>query len=137
MQTRSAIEISGAGFLYPLFGFGMRTAMLSGAAVGKALAEDRPEDYERFWNRRLRSYHETAATNRWLYTRLGDRGYRIVMRRFPETGDPRAYLHRAYVPRWWKRLWYRAVVQHSREPRLNVHSGCDCTWCRCQRHVDG
>jgi len=53
-----------------LFGFGIRWAILSGAAAGQALAAEDPDRYERFWKKRLRACHQTAATNRWFYERL-------------------------------------------------------------------
>ena len=55
-----------AGFQDPLFGFGIRWAITSGAAAGRALANDDPARYERFWKRRLRACYQTAATNRWF-----------------------------------------------------------------------
>jgi len=126
-----------AGFQDPLFGFGIRWAVLSGAAAGRALAQGKPEGYERFWKRRLRAWHETAATNRWFYERLGDRGYAAMLRSFPAGGDVRDWVHRAYAPRLWKRAWYRLVMARRHEPLLNPHAGCDCTWCRCRREPGG
>lgn len=123
-----------AGFQDPLFGFGMRWALLSGAAAGRAMANDDVKMYETFWKRRLRDYYQTAATNRWLYARLGDRCYNAVLRRFPDTGDVRDYLRRAYAPHLLKRLWYRLVLEHKQSAVLTVEEGCDCTWCRCRRH---
>jgi flavin-dependent dehydrogenase len=123
-----------AGFQDPLFGFGMRWALLSGAAAGRAMANDDVKMYETFWKRRLRDYYQTAATNRWLYARLGDRGYNAVLRRFPDTGNVRDYLRQAYAPDLLKRLWYRLVLEHKQSAVLTVEEGCDCTWCRCRRH---
>ncbi len=122
-----------AGFQDPLFGFGLRSALLSGAAAGRALATGRLGEYETFWNQRLRPLQETAVTNRWFYDRLGNRGYRAAINRLPADKDPRAYLAHAYAPRWWKRLWYRTIAQHSQRPLLHLEPGCDCVWCRCQR----
>ena len=124
-----------AGFQDPLFGFGMRWALVSGAAAGQALVTDEPEKYERFWHRRLCDFQQTAATNRWFYDRLGDRGYRFVLRRFPEGGDVREWLGGVYRPRWWKRLWYRLIAERRYDSVLTMHENCDCTWCRCGRHV--
>ncbi len=123
-----------AGFQDPLFGFGIRWAMLSGAAAGLALARGQPTDYEAFWKRRLRNYHKTAACNRWIYNRLGDRGYYQLLRRYPENLDIRERMHHAYAPRLWKRLWYDLHLSQQHQPVLNIQDGCDCTWCRCQRH---
>ncbi len=124
-----------AGFQDPLFGFGIRWALLSGAAAGQALAKGDPRRYVRLWKRRLRPYHQAAATNRWFYDRLGNRGYSLTLRRFPKEGDVRDWVHRAYAPRLWKRAWYHLVVSRREIPLLNLHEDCDCTWCRCKRHM--
>ncbi len=124
-----------AGFQDPLFGFGIRWAILSGAAAGQALANADPNAYEEFWKRRLRAYHQTAATNRWFFEKLGDRGYEYMMRRYKEGRDVRAWMKKAYAPRFWKRAWYHAVASKRTAPLLNVHEGCDCTWCRCKKHA--
>lgn len=124
-----------AGFQDPLFGFGIRCAMLSGAAAGQALAAEDSARYEQFWKKRLRAYHHTAATNRWFYERLGDRGYASAMRHFTEGQDVRVWMQRAYAPKVWKRIWYHTVASRRYKPLLQVHEDCDCTWCRCERHM--
>ncbi len=63
-----------AGFQDPLFGFGMRTALLSGHAAGKALALGKPEAYVSWWKKVLRPYQQAGMTNRWFYQRMGDKG---------------------------------------------------------------
>jgi flavin-dependent dehydrogenase len=122
-----------AGFQDPLFGFGMRSAMLSGAAAGRALVNGKPEVYEQYWNERLRPYQQTAATNRWIYNRLGDKGYRAIMHSLKENQDAAQRLQHAYAPRWWKRILYYLFTSKHFTPLLNPHEGCDCTWCRCQK----
>lgn len=123
-----------AGFQDPLFGFGIRWALISGAEAGRALAANDPARYERLWKQRLRAYHQTAATNRWLYDRLGDRGYAAILRRFPPGQDVRSWMKKAYAPSLWKRAWYYAVASRRYEPLLRMHEDCDCTWCSCERH---
>lgn len=122
-----------AGFQDPLFGFGMRSAILSGAAAGRALVSGKPEAYEQYWNKRLRPYQQTAATNRWFYNRLGDKGYRAIMRSLKEGQDAAQRLEHAYAPRWWKRILYYLYISKHFTPLLKPHEGCDCTWCRCQK----
>ncbi len=124
-----------AGFQDPLFGFGIRWAILSGAAAGQALAAVDPDRYERFWKKRLRAYHQTAATNRWFFERLGDRGYAYMLRHYTEGQDVRAWMKKAYTPRLWKRAWYHVVASRRTGPLLHIHEGCDCTWCRCKHHM--
>lgn len=123
-----------AGFQDPLFGFGIRWALISGSMAGRALARNDPARYEIFWKKRLRAYQQTAVTNRWLYDRLGNRGYSIAIRKFPEGQDVQAWLHRGYAPRLWKRVCYYAFTSRHYKPLLKLHDGCDCTWCRCISH---
>ncbi len=123
-----------AGFQDPLFGFGIRWALISGAESGRALAEDNPLRYEKVWKQRLRAYHQTAATNRWFYDRMGDRGYAAALRKLARASDVRAVLKKAYAPSLWKRAWYYAVASRRYQPLLRVNERCDCTWCRCERH---
>lgn len=123
-----------AGFQDPLFGFGIRTALLSGTAAGRAQVIEDPRQFGRNWKRRLRPYYQTAVTNRWFYDRLGNRGYSLTLKRFPADADVRDWMYRAYTPRLWKRTWYHLVASRRETPLLNFHEGCDCTWCRCERH---
>ncbi len=123
-----------AGFQDPLFGFGIRWALISGAEAGRALVDDDPARYERVWKKRLRAYHQTAATNRWFFDRLGDRGYALALRKYGQEQDVRDWMKKAYAPRLWKRAWYYAVASRRNKPLLSVHEDCDCTWCRCERH---
>ncbi len=89
----------------------------AGGGASAALAADRPARYDRFWRRRLRPVQQTAFTNRWLFERLGDRGYAAVLGRYPPGRDVREWLHRAYRPRLGRRLWY-ALVARRRFPPL-------------------
>jgi flavin-dependent dehydrogenase len=123
-----------AGFQDPLFGFGIRFAMLSGAAAGRAQIAGNYGQYESFWKHRLRDYHKTAAVNRWFYERLGDRGYSRMLRHYPQGWDIRERMKRSYAPRLWKRTWYHLAVAKHHIPLLDPHADCDCTWCRCTRH---
>jgi flavin-dependent dehydrogenase len=124
-----------AGFQDPLFGFGIRWALISGAEAGRALADNDPARYETVWKQRLRAYHQTAATNRWFYDRMGDRGYAAALRKCRPGQDARRWMKNAYAPRLWKRAWYYAVASRRHTPLLKVHEDCDCTWCRCERHM--
>lgn len=124
-----------AGFQDPLFGFGIRWALISGVEAGRALAGGDPARYERVWKKRLRAFHQTAATNRWFYERLGDRGYATALRKYSQENDARAWMKRAYAPSLWKKAWYHLMASHHDKPLLQPHENCDCTWCRCERHM--
>ncbi len=122
-----------AGFQDPLFGFGIRWAILSGVAAGKALANGALSQYEQVVKQRLKPYQQVAATNRWFYERLGNRGYHQTLKHVPANSDIRHWMYRAYAPRLWKRLWYQWVASRNTPPLLDFDENCDCTWCRCKR----
>ncbi len=124
-----------AGSQDPLFGFGIRWALLTGAAAGRALATGNPSQYDQVFKHRIRPYQQTAAANRWLYEHLGNRGYSFALRRFPDGGDVRDRMNRSCAPRWWKRALYHLAASQRVEPILDLHADCDCTWCRCERHM--
>ena len=125
-----------AGFQDALWGFGMRYAMVSGHLAARALVEGRARDYDGMWNARLGGLLRTGMVNRYLYERLGDRGYAAFTRRGASAGDIRAWLRQRYAPSVIKRallpLARRSARAHRREAALCVKEGCDCTWCRCQ-----
>lgn len=126
-----------AGFQAPLFGVGMRCALMSGASAGAALAAGQPARYERDWKRRLRPFYQAAASNRWFYDHLGDRGYSNLTRRISEQTDVRDWPRRFYAPRLWKRAWCHLTQKRRQALLLTVHGGCDCTRCRCMRNRPG
>ena len=119
-----------AGFQDPLFGFGIRSSILTGAIAGRALAEEKPEIYENFWKKRIRNLQQVGMANRWFYNRLGNSGYARLMLHFPENSDIRLRMHHAYKDQLWKRLWYQ-LIKHQRPKLFCVTPGCECTWCRC------
>ncbi len=123
-----------AGFQDPLFGFGIRWALVSGAEAGRSHAENNPAQYEELWKNRLRPFHQAAATNRWFYEKLGDRGYASMLRKYSPDTDIRQWLKKAYAPSLWKRAWYYGIAAKRYKPVLSVHEGCDCTWCKCKHH---
>lgn len=125
-----------AGLQDALFGFGMRVAMLSGHLAGSALLRGAPESYEPAIRRRVLPVVEASATNRYLYEHLGERGQRLLMRWASRSDDVGSWFYRNYRARWRTRLLYRWVRwRRTRSPLqpTEIHEGCECTWCRCQR----
>jgi len=126
-----------AGFQDALWGFGMRYAMLSGHLAARALFTG--QDYDRLWQQRLGGLLRAALVNRYVYRRLGDRGYVRLLRSIDQAlrfrQDGRGWLHGYTVPRLWKRLCFpfvqRALPSHRPSRDVSV-KGCDCTWCRCR-----
>ena len=98
-----------AGFQDPLWGFGIRHAILSGHLAATALLAGRPGDYDRLWRGRLAGTIRASLVNRWFYGRLGDRGYHLMLRALARAGDPRAWLRRRYADSPLKRLLFPLV----------------------------
>ncbi|HEU5261559.1 MAG TPA: NAD(P)/FAD-dependent oxidoreductase [Gemmatimonadales bacterium] len=126
-----------AGFQDALWGFGMRYAMVSGSLAARSLVSGRPEDYDRMWGERLGGLLRTGTVNRFIYEKLGERGYIVLARWLDRAADPRASLRWLYRPSLLTKLLYpiaRRAVRSSRRETQCPLEGCDCTWCRC-RHV--
>jgi hypothetical protein len=125
-----------AGFQDPLWGFGMRYAMVSGGLAARALLAGAPASYDRLWKRRLGGFMRAAVVNRWAYERLGDSRYEPFLRRIERAPDPREWLRRFYTPALWKSLLYPLAarrVSTALGDAACVEDGCECTWCRCHR----
>lgn len=124
-----------AGFQDSLFGFGMRWAMISGAQAGLAALFDDPQGYENQISSRLRRYQRASDVNRWIFDRLGNRGYRAALKRIKKDADVRSWMRRAYAPAWWKSILWHLLAHRKKKPLLRIHANCDCTWCHCERHL--
>ena len=110
--------------------------MLSGHLAARALLAGRPEDYDGLWKLRLSGLLRTGIVNRFLYRKLGDRGYTAFLRILGRTADPRLWLGRQYRPSLLTKALYpvaRRAVRTSRRETPCVEEGCECTWCRCGR----
>ncbi len=128
----------GAGFQDALFGFGLRYAMLSGNLAARALLDGRPADYDGLLSDRLGGLMKASVVNRYLYDKLGNRGYVRLANRIDRKSDVRKWLRRYYGPGWARSLLYpiarrRAAALGSLV--VSCNESCDCTWCRCQSHT--
>jgi len=92
-----------AGFQDALWGFGIRSALVSGHLAACALAEGRPEDYDRLWRERLGGFIATSLANRRLFRWFGETGYAVFLRRIARC-DGRDFMRRLYAPRLWKKI---------------------------------
>lgn len=119
-----------AGLQDPLFGFGLRYALLSGHFAAQAWLAGSAELYERLWRARLRDHIRAGAVNRRLYEWLGDGGRRWLVKHLVAGRDPRRILARIYRPGRIKAA-LGALLVHPRS-ESGVRAGCDCTWCRCR-----
>lgn len=123
-----------AGFQDALFGFGLRYALISGHLAGK---NDGPTSaYEKAWRTHLSGLNTAGVFNRWLYTRLGDRGRQLALKHAVAGGDPRLLLQRIYAPRRWKTIVAGWLPSESLLPTEYARKACDCTWCRCHRDAE-
>ncbi len=127
-----------AGFQDPLFGFGMRYALLSGHLAARAVMEGRPERYDALWNDRLGGLLRLGMVNRYLYDRLGNTGYSRLLRRIDRSVDARDFLRRWYTEGPFRRWLYPVALRKFRKDRRTLikdcPEGCECTWCKCSAH---
>jgi flavin-dependent dehydrogenase len=93
-----------AGFQDALWGFGIRSAIVSGHLAATALADGSPEAYDRLWRRRLGGILRTSLANRRLFRWLGETAYAVLLARIARQ-DGREFLGRLYAPRLWKRFF--------------------------------
>jgi flavin-dependent dehydrogenase len=91
-----SIAVAGerAGFQDSLWGFGMRAAISSGVLAARSLLHG--DDYDKQWQEELGGLMATAEVNRFLYSLLGNRGYRWALRRQEARGNARELLRRQY-----------------------------------------
>ena len=104
-----------AGFQDPLWGFGIRHAVLSGHLAARAVLAGRPHDYDRLWRERLGGTLCASTVLRFFYSRIGDRGYPLFLRLLSGAPDPRAWLRRRYTASRWKRAVY-PLLRHAALP---------------------
>jgi flavin-dependent dehydrogenase len=121
-----------AGFQDALFGFGLRYAFTSGHLAGRAGRS--ADSYEQAWRSRLAGLNASSIFNRWVFSKLGDRGRRQVLRRIAHS-DPRHVLQRIYAPVWWKTVAAGWLPNKPLPGGEHLRHGCDCTWCRCHPEV--
>ncbi len=120
-----------AGFQDALWGFGIRTAILSGILAAQSLLTG--EDYDALWRRELLPQMQTSVINRALYALVGNRGYRWFLRRLASDKDIRRTLRRRYQPSRIKNLlkpWADGRYRSRRQDTSCDHVDCHCVWCR-------
>ena len=116
-----------AGLQDNLLGFGIRSAVLSGALAAQALLGG--EDYDAACRRQVEDAQTMGLWMRYLYEHGGALGARWLIRGARRHGDLREYLYRWYRPTWWKwgtLPWVRR--------RWRAHGACAhppfAHWCR-------
>ncbi len=99
-----------AGFQDYLWGFGIRHAFTSGWLAARAILDGR--DWQRVADAEIRPLVHASLVNRWLYDRMPNRGYALLMRRFAGDPDLHALMSRWYHPRPMHRLLWPLVARH-------------------------
>ncbi len=123
-----------AGFQDALWGFGMRYAMTSGHLAARAWLENKSDDYDRMWQQVLGGRMRAGIVNRFLFSRLGNRGYTRFLTHLAECRDVRAWLMQYHQEQWFTHLlfpWANHKLPSKRKDYSCAHPGCNCTWCRC------
>ena len=122
-----------AGLQDCLWGFGMRYAMISGFLAARAMIENK--DYEELIRENLIPIQKTSLVNRFLFEKLGNRGYTYFINRLAR-GNTIKKVGRQYRPSLVKNLIYpvAGIVYKSRLVDKGCHSeNCLCVWCRCRK----
>tara|TARA_R110000868_G_scaffold83058_5_gene234705 strand:+ start:4561 stop:5715 length:1155 start_codon:yes stop_codon:yes gene_type:complete len=125
-----------AGFQDALWGFGMRYAMRSGYLAARSIIEN--SSYQDLCKTHIFPQMEVSLINRWMFTRLGNKGYEKVLKMIAAKKDLIPILTKKYNPNGMGRhllfplakLWFR--------PRLKdkqcMHKNCSCIWCKHGKH---
>ncbi len=120
-----------AGFQDTLWGFGMRFAITSGVLAARSLLED--GNYDLHWQQSIGELLSTCVLHRVLYTRLGNRGYRWLLRQFESPADAREILSRHHRPSLLKRALANLANHYFKSRRKDIscnHIDCGCVWCQ-------
>jgi len=91
-----------AGFQDALTGFGIRYAIDSGVLAARSLLAQ--TDYDAACRRELTPAIEATRTSRAVYARIGNHGYRFLLRAQAWPGDARTFLRLLYRPSRARRL---------------------------------
>ena len=97
----------GAGFQDFLFGFGIRSAMLSGALAARSILAS--TSYDELWQRRLAPFVRASLVNRTMYDTFGDLAKRAIWHFVAGSRRPRRALRSLYSFSPAHRLLLRGV----------------------------
>ena len=125
-----------AGFQDALFGFGMRYAMHSGYLAAKSIMEGL--SYPALCREHIIPKMETSLANRWLFTRLENLGYTIMLDRLESQQDIMPTLLKQYNSSWYKRTVLpvaRRAFKTRLEDKQCMHEDCSCVWCKHGEHA--
>lgn len=116
-----------AGLQDLLWGFGIRTAIQSGALASRALLEGR--DYRRLVREQLQGKLWASVVNRFLYGHAGRLfGYRTLLRLAIEGANPAGFLRSAYRFTRVHRALYPLVEQFEERRLRRLNRGRSVDW---------
>lgn len=84
--------------------FGMRYAITSGYLVAKSIIENK--NYDDLIKYKFRNQLKTSIVNRFLFERLGNRGYQLLISKTKNVNEPISFLNKHYNPSFIKKLIY-------------------------------
>ena len=115
-----------AGLQDYLLMFGLRYAITSGYIAAKSIVNN--GDYSRMINNRFSKQLRISLVNRFLFEKIGNRGYKFVIRLLHGSEDPMRLMHNLYTkPCYYRLLLPLAKLSMGKRDR---HRYCNCTWCR-------
>lgn len=125
------------GFQDALWGFGMRYAMHSGFLAARSIIED--ISYEDLCKKFIKPKMETSLINRWMFARLGNRGYKVILQELEKKNDIIPDLQKRYNMSGFKKRILLEIAKYWFRPRLKdkncMHTDCSCVWCKHGKHT--
>ncbi len=121
-----------AGFQDALWGFGLRYAMLSGYLAAVSIKTGL--FYDDLCDRHIRPCLETSLTNRWIFSILGNWGYRRLLKKMSKEEDTIKALREYIQTSRSKKLLYQIARRWYKTRLIDkqcMHEDCNCVWCRC------
>lgn len=109
-----------AGIQDCLWGFGDRTAILSGVLAARAILQG--TSYTRAASQAFRNYLRNGIVNRYLFTRGNNTRYHAFLSRVGTKANPRTILHNLYTFSTAKKLLYPWAQWRLRKSHPQLHS---------------
>lgn len=128
-----------AGFQDALWGFGMRYAMQSGYLAARSIIEN--ISYNDLCKTYIKPKMEASLINRWMFARLGNKGYTVILNRLVKKKDIIPDLQKRYNMSGIKKWAFLPIAKLWFHPRLKdkncMHENCSCVWCKHGKHGYG
>ncbi len=102
-----------AGIQDVLFGFGIRSSMVSGYLASQSIVHD--SNYVKLINRRLTNHSKATVVDRFLWEKMGKDNYEFLFRKIKETKDPWLLFNQLYSFSFKHRLLYPLAARYLRK----------------------